>query len=224
MTGTTPCSARDGSTSRDARRRRRGRRRDRPQQPRSRHPQQRSTYPRFNDANHSCATSARAVEPHRVARVSRLSAKERPSFKLPAIGGPPFPDLATAAALFRSLGHPLRLQVVLALEHETSSPTDLAQQLGVALGLSAYHVRILRADGLLELVDTRPVRGSMQSFTDSASGGTRHCACSRPPAASSTTPPKHTDLELVAADRAQGYRAVRRWMRLLQTRPPRRRA
>lgn len=99
-----------------------------------------------------------------MARVSRLSAKERPSFKLPAIGGPPFPDLATAAALFRSLGHPLRLQVVLALEHETSSPTDLAQQLGVALGLSAYHVRILRAAGLLELVDTRPVRGSMQSF------------------------------------------------------------
>ena len=53
---------------------------------------------------------------------------------------------------------------MLALQHEPVSPTDLAQQLGVVLGLTAYHVRTLRAAGVLELDRTRPVRGTMQSY------------------------------------------------------------
>ena len=73
-------------------------------------------------------------------------------------------DLECAALLFRGLGHPLRLRILLALESETLSPSDLGQRLRVALGLVAYHVRTLRDDGLLELVDTRVARGSLQSF------------------------------------------------------------
>ena len=75
-------------------------------------------------------------------------------------------DLECAALLFRGLGHPLRLRILLALENEseTLSPSDLGQRLRVALGLVAYHVRTLRDDGLLELVDTRVARGSLQSF------------------------------------------------------------
>ncbi len=35
---------------------------------------------------------------------------------------------------------------------------------GAKLGLVAYHVRMLRDDGSLELVETRRVRGSVESF------------------------------------------------------------
>ena len=80
------------------------------------------------------------------------------------IGVSPVHDFAGAAALFGSLGHPLRLQIVLALEHEPVSPSDLAQQLGAGLGVTAYHVRTLGAAGVVELDHTRPVRGSMQSY------------------------------------------------------------
>ena len=73
-------------------------------------------------------------------------------------------DLESAAVLFRSLGHPLRLRIVVALDENAVSPSDLGQRFDVALGLVAYHVRALRDDGLVERVDTRAARGSLQSF------------------------------------------------------------
>lgn len=73
-------------------------------------------------------------------------------------------DLACVARLFGNFAHPLRLRVLLALEHETLSPTELAQRFGVSVSALAYHVRALRDAGLLELVDTRLAGGSVQSF------------------------------------------------------------
>jgi DNA-binding transcriptional ArsR family regulator len=74
------------------------------------------------------------------------------------------PDLVSLAHLFRLLGHPIRLRILRALGSETLSPSELDEQLEVGLALLSYHVGVLRDDGLLMLVDTRPTRGALESF------------------------------------------------------------
>lgn len=44
------------------------------------------------------------------------------------------------------------------------SPRELAEGLAEPLSTVSYHVRVLTACGALELVGTRPVRGSTQHF------------------------------------------------------------
>ena len=77
----------------------------------------------------------------------------------------PLPShLGSLADLFRLLGHPIRLRILLAFDSDTLSPSELEQRLDVGLGLLAYHVGVLRDDSLLMLVDTRAVRGALESF------------------------------------------------------------
>lgn len=73
-------------------------------------------------------------------------------------------DLETLADFFRRLGHPVRLRILMALGNDTLSPSELEERLGVGLGVVAYHVRALREDGLMMLVETRATRGSLESF------------------------------------------------------------
>ena len=77
---------------------------------------------------------------------------------------PSLPHLESLAELFRLLGHPIRLRILLALGSDTLSPSELEERLDVGLGLLAYHVGVLRDDGLLMLVDTRAARGALESF------------------------------------------------------------
>ena len=51
-----------------------------------------------------------------------------------------------------------------ALGSDTLSPSELEQRLDVGLGILAYHVGVLRDDGLLTLVETRASRGALESF------------------------------------------------------------
>jgi DNA-binding transcriptional ArsR family regulator len=74
------------------------------------------------------------------------------------------PDLESIAHLLAGLGHPIRLRIVLALDAGALSPRALHERLGVGLSLVAYHVRALRDEELVELVGTRPARGSVESF------------------------------------------------------------
>jgi DNA-binding transcriptional ArsR family regulator len=74
------------------------------------------------------------------------------------------PDLESIAHLLAGLSHPIRLRIVLALDAGVLSPRGLHEQLDVNLSLVAYHVRALRDEELVELVGTRPVRGSVESF------------------------------------------------------------
>jgi DNA-binding transcriptional ArsR family regulator len=74
------------------------------------------------------------------------------------------PDLESIAHLLAGLGHPIRLRIVLALDAGVLSPRGLHEQLDVNLSLVAYHVRALRDEELVELVGTRPARGSVESF------------------------------------------------------------
>ena len=79
----------------------------------------------------------------------------------------PLPLLSQQGALvdlFRLLGHPIRLRILLALGSDTLSPSELEERLDIGLGTLAYHVNVLRDDGLLMLVDTRASRGALESF------------------------------------------------------------
>jgi DNA-binding transcriptional ArsR family regulator len=71
--------------------------------------------------------------------------------------------------LLTALRHPLRRQILrLMAEQGTASPRDLASSLAKPLSNVSYHVRVLADCGVLELVSTRQVRGSMQHFYRSA--------------------------------------------------------
>jgi len=66
--------------------------------------------------------------------------------------------------LVRALGHPLRVKLLALLGEATGSPTELADCVAAPLSAVAYHTRVLDRCGCLELVETRPVRGSTEHF------------------------------------------------------------
>lgn len=66
-------------------------------------------------------------------------------------------------AIAKALSHPLRVRILEMLEDEDGSPASLSKQMeDVALGLVAYHVKVLEESGFLELVETRPRRGAVE--------------------------------------------------------------
>ncbi|MBN9621966.1 MAG: helix-turn-helix transcriptional regulator [Actinobacteria bacterium] len=71
--------------------------------------------------------------------------------------------------LLVALRHDLRRRILRAMaEEDPVSPRRLAEVLHEPLSNVSYHVRVLADDcGAIELVDTRPVRGSMQHFYSS---------------------------------------------------------
>jgi DNA-binding transcriptional ArsR family regulator len=67
--------------------------------------------------------------------------------------------------LLIALRHPLRRQILRAMaEHGPISPRQISDELRQPLSNVSYHVRVLADCGAVTLVDTAPVRGSMQHF------------------------------------------------------------
>jgi DNA-binding transcriptional ArsR family regulator len=67
--------------------------------------------------------------------------------------------------LLVALRHPLRRQILRAMvEEDRTSPRQIADALKEPLSNVSYHVRVLADCGAVTLVDTTPVRGSMQHF------------------------------------------------------------
>jgi DNA-binding transcriptional ArsR family regulator len=67
--------------------------------------------------------------------------------------------------LLIALRHPLRRQILRAMvEQNRMSPRDISDELREPLSNVSYHVRVLADCGAVALVDTTPVRGSMQHF------------------------------------------------------------
>jgi DNA-binding transcriptional ArsR family regulator len=67
--------------------------------------------------------------------------------------------------LLIALRHPLRRQILRSMvEHDPISPRQISNQLREPLSNVSYHVRVLADCGAVTLVDTTPVRGSMQHF------------------------------------------------------------
>jgi DNA-binding transcriptional ArsR family regulator len=65
----------------------------------------------------------------------------------------------------RTLGHPLRMKIMNAVEAEgVASPNELATKLGESLSDVSYHTRALRDLGALEEVKTEQRRGAAEHF------------------------------------------------------------
>lgn len=79
-------------------------------------------------------------------------------------------------AMVFALKHPVRRKLLAAYAGGVYSPTQLARRLGEDLHLVAYHSRALSFYGLIELVETRPSRGSTQHFYRSTELGRRAIA------------------------------------------------
>ncbi|HEY2480422.1 MAG TPA: winged helix-turn-helix domain-containing protein [Solirubrobacterales bacterium] len=60
------------------------------------------------------------------------------------------------------INHPVRARCWDALAERTLSPKELADELRMPLSDVSYHVRILRDLGVIELVETQPVRGALR--------------------------------------------------------------
>jgi DNA-binding transcriptional ArsR family regulator len=67
--------------------------------------------------------------------------------------------------LLTALRHPLRRRILRRMDDEEAiSPRELSRQLAEPLSNVSYHVRVLVDCSAVTLVDTQPVRGSMQHF------------------------------------------------------------
>src|SRR5918997_6731510 len=67
-------------------------------------------------------------------------------------------------SVIKALTHPLRVQILHALEERTASPSELAEEIGAPLGNVSYHVRQLHALGLIKLVKRTPRRGAIEHY------------------------------------------------------------
>jgi DNA-binding transcriptional ArsR family regulator len=66
--------------------------------------------------------------------------------------------------LARALGHPIRAYALIRFSQHVTSPKEIAEELGEPIGKVSYHVRELRDQGLIELVDTDGSQGAVQHF------------------------------------------------------------
>lgn len=66
--------------------------------------------------------------------------------------------------LVKALSHPLRVRLLEALQGRVASPTELSKEMGISLGVIAYHANTLEECGCLQLVKTRPRRGALEHF------------------------------------------------------------
>lgn len=64
----------------------------------------------------------------------------------------------------RALADDVRLRIVALLRERAASTTELAEQVGLAKGTVAHHLKVLEAAGLVQVVRTRRVRALTESF------------------------------------------------------------
>ncbi|HWJ43164.1 MAG TPA: helix-turn-helix domain-containing protein [Solirubrobacterales bacterium] len=68
------------------------------------------------------------------------------------------------STLLKALAHPVRARALTVLNQRVASPSELAAEQEEAVGYVAYHVRVLHELELIELVNTRQVRGATEHF------------------------------------------------------------
>jgi DNA-binding transcriptional ArsR family regulator len=71
---------------------------------------------------------------------------------------------AVDSRLAKALAHPLRVQLLAALNEGVASPNELAKKLNEPLTNVSYHVRMLHDLGCIELVETHPRRGALEHY------------------------------------------------------------
>jgi DNA-binding transcriptional ArsR family regulator len=60
------------------------------------------------------------------------------------------------------VSHPIRARTLTILADREASPVEIARELGMGASHIAYHVRILLEEGLIELTEETPRRGSIE--------------------------------------------------------------
>lgn len=75
----------------------------------------------------------------------------------------PYPEL-TDPRVAKALAHPVRAQILRAMEGRVASPKDIADEFDISLGIVSYHVRRLHRLGLLRLVRRTPRRGAVAHY------------------------------------------------------------
>jgi DNA-binding transcriptional ArsR family regulator len=66
--------------------------------------------------------------------------------------------------LVKALSHPIRVEILEALQGRIASPGELSQEMEESLGVISYHANTLIRCGCLELVHTEPRRGTIEQF------------------------------------------------------------
>ncbi len=60
------------------------------------------------------------------------------------------------------VAHPIRARALTILADREASPVEIARELGIGASHVAYHVRILHQEGLIEITEETPRRGSIE--------------------------------------------------------------
>ena len=89
--------------------------------------------------------------------------------RLPVGVGETWPKI-TLSDFTRACSHPLRRRILRALTKQPASPVTLAAVFEAPLGHVSYHVRALRAMGLIELLEMRQVRGALEHIYQARPG------------------------------------------------------
>jgi DNA-binding transcriptional ArsR family regulator len=66
--------------------------------------------------------------------------------------------------LAKALSHPIRVEILEALQGRVASAGELSQEMDQSLGVISYHAKTLVNCGCLELVQSKPARGSLEHF------------------------------------------------------------
>jgi DNA-binding transcriptional ArsR family regulator len=66
--------------------------------------------------------------------------------------------------LMKALSHPVRVEILEALQGRVASPTELSEEIGASCGVISYHATTLLKCGCLELVHSKGRRGALENF------------------------------------------------------------
>jgi DNA-binding transcriptional ArsR family regulator len=76
----------------------------------------------------------------------------------------PAPFVLRSPEHFKALGHPVRHRLVNLLRQRAATLRQLAEALSLAKGTTAYHAGVLQDAGMLQVVETRRVRGGTEQY------------------------------------------------------------
>lgn len=71
-------------------------------------------------------------------------------------------ELDATTRMAKALSHPLRASILIRLNEKPGSPVQLSRLLDAPVARVAYHVKLLEELDCIELVELRPVRGSVE--------------------------------------------------------------
>lgn len=66
--------------------------------------------------------------------------------------------------LLRALSHPIRLEILQALQDRIASPAEISREIDRGPGVVSYHASTLLRCGCLQLVHSRGRRGAIENF------------------------------------------------------------